>query len=129
MARGAVTFTVSGSVKRTEAFLTKMQSQELFTGLNSIAQRGVAALQAATPFDTGLTAASWGYEITSKPGAVTISWINTNSVNGANVAILLQYGHGTGTGGYVTGYDYINPALKPIFDEIANDVWKKVTNA
>jgi hypothetical protein len=82
-----------------------------------------------TPVDTGLTATSWGYEITNEPGKVTISWTNYNREGGALVAILLQYGHGTGTGGYVAGRDYINPAIKPIFDQIAEEVWRRVTSA
>jgi hypothetical protein len=99
------------------------------SGLESLAQRGVAALQAATPTDSGLTAASWSYVIEERDGAVFISWLNSNIVMGTNVAILLQYGHGTGTGGYVSGRDFINPAIQPIFDEIANELWKKVTSA
>ena len=125
-----LSFTVSGSTNKTMNFLRKMQStQNLYSGLESIAQRGVAALQAATPVESGLTAASWGYEIEIEGDSVKIHWINSNNNGGVNVAVILQYGHGTGTGGYVSGRDYINPAIKPIFDEIANDVWKKVTSA
>lgn len=91
--------------------------------------RGVAALAAATPVDSGLTAASWGYEVESTGSTTTITWTNTNSNSGVNVAIILQYGHGTGTGGWVAGRDYIMPAIQPIFDSIADDVWKKVTAA
>ena len=87
------------------------------------------ALRAATPVDSGLTAESWTYEIEEKSGSITIWWLNENVVNGFNVAIGLQYGHGTGTGGWVQGYDYINPALRPIFDEIADNVWKEVQKA
>lgn len=125
-----ISFEVTGSTKRTSDFLKKMQDPDQFiSGLESIAQRGVEALRAATPMDSGLTAASWGYRIEKSKSGVTITWTNTNIHSGANVAILLQYGHGTGTGGYVAGRDYINPAIKPIFDEIANDVWRKVTSA
>ena len=92
-------------------------------------QRGVAALQAATPVDSGLTAASWGYEIEQSGDTTIIYWTNTNTISGVNVAIILQYGHGTGTGGWVAGRDYIMPAIKPIFDSIADDVWKRVTTA
>lgn len=123
------TFSVSGSTKRTRDFLRKMQSGDLYSGLDAIAQRGVDALRATTPVDSGLTANSWGYEIEIGKEKSTITWTNTNTIDGANVAIMLQYGHGTGTGGYVAGRDYINPALKPIFDEIADAVWKKVTSA
>lgn len=124
-----ITFSVSGSTGKTDAFLRKIQSGDLYSGLEAIAQRGVSALQAATPKDSGLTAASWSYEIEKTSEKTTITWINTNTINGVNVAIILQYGHGTGTGGYVAGRDYINAAIQPIFDEIANDVWKKVTSA
>lgn len=129
MARNGVSFTVTGSTKRTQTFLRKVQTQEIYAGIESLAQRGVDALRLATPVESGLTAASWSYEIERKAGAIIIRWINTNTIDGANVVILLQYGHGTGTGGYVAGRDFINPALKPIFDDIANEVWKKVTSA
>lgn len=91
-------------------------------------RRGVEALSAATPVDTGATSQSWRYEINLDRTRTTLTWLNTNTVNGVNIAIILQYGHGTGTGGYVAGKDYINPAIKPIFDDIANSVWKEVTS-
>ena len=90
---------------------------------------GVAALQANTPVDSGATAASWDYRILATSRGLSIVWTNSNDAGGTPVAILLQYGHGTGTGGYVVGRDYINPAIKPVFDRIANDVWKVVTSA
>lgn len=125
-----LSFSTSGSTNRTSSFLKKMtDARSLYSGLDSLAQQGVSALEAATPKDSGLTAASWDYEIKIEGNKVSIYWINTNTENGANVAILLQYGHGTGTGGYVAGRDYINPALRPIFDQIASEVWKKVTTA
>lgn len=125
-----ITFTLGGSTKQTDSFLRTMQQPSaLYSDLAGIAQRGVMALQAATPKDSGQTAMSWGYEITIKNGGCTISWLNRNKAGEVSVAILLQYGHGTGTGGYVAGQDYINPALKPVFDDIANNVWKKVTSA
>jgi hypothetical protein len=129
MSRRTVSFSISGSTSRTQTFLKRVMQQELYSGLDSLAQRGVTALKGQTPTESGLTGASWSYEIEVKKGAVTITWTNSNVVDGANVAILLQYGHGTGTGGYVSGRDYINPALQPIFDEIAEAVWKKVTSA
>jgi len=122
-------FNISGSTARTEAFLQKMKAQDFTSSLESIAQRGVSALQAATPTESGLTSNSWSYEIEKKGDLTFISWINTHREGGVNIAIILQYGHGTGTGGYVSGRDYINPAIKPIFDEIANEVWKKVTSS
>lgn len=124
-----ITFSLSGSTSKTSAFLRKVQSPYLYSGLDGLAQRGVTALRDATPSESGLTASSWGYEIKSEGGKVTITWFNTNTVDGVNIAIILQYGHGTGTGGYVAGRDYINPAIKPIFDQIANELWKKVTSA
>jgi hypothetical protein len=122
-------FSSSGSTDRTRSFLQKAQTGNLFNDLSSLAQQGVNALASATPVDTGLTASSWSYEIETKGDRTTISWINTNKEGTAKVAILLQYGHGTGTGGYVSGQDYINPAIQPIFDQIADNVWKKVTLA
>lgn len=123
-------FSSSGSTSKTQAFLHKMQSPSLLLqGLESLAQQGVNALAAATPVESGLTAASWSYEIETTGGTSKITWINAHTVNGVNVAIILQYGHGTGTGGYVAGYDYINPAIQPIFDQIADEVWKRVTLA
>lgn len=122
-------FSSSGSTTRTQAFLKKMQSSDMLTDLDRLAQQGVLALSSATPVETGLTASSWSYEIENEGSKTKISWINTNRQNGVNIAVILQYGHATGTGGYVYGYDYINPAIKPIFDQIAEEVWKKVTTA
>jgi len=93
------------------------------------AQQGVDALAAATPMDSGLAASSWGYDIQQSSSTVTIIWTNSNVESGFPVAIMLQYGYGTGTGGYVQGQDYINPAIQPIFDRIADGVWKVVTSA
>lgn len=126
-----ITFTLGGSTKRTNDFLTAMQKPEtLYSGLEGLAQRGVEALRQATPKDSGLTADSWGYEIEIKGREhCTVSWVNTNKAGTTHVVILLQYGHGTGTGGYVAGQDFINGALRPIFDEIATSVWEKVTSA
>lgn len=121
-----INFSLGGSTDKTQAFLTSMKASNLYSEIDGLAQRGVAALAAVTPTDTGLTASSWSYEIDMSNGVI-IRWFNTHVEEGANIAILLQYGHGTGTGGYVSGLDYINPAIKPIFDEIADSVWEKVT--
>ena len=121
--------TLSGSTAKTQAFLKKMKSADLYSSIEQLAQQGVTALQSATPTDTGLTAASWDYEIEIKDGNTTIWWRNHHVESGVNVAVILQYGHGTGTGGYVAGRDYINPAIKPVFDQIEDGVWKKVTLA
>ena len=96
--------------------------------LNSYGEQGVAALSNATPKRTGLTASSWSYEIEQTSTTITITWKNSNMAREAiPIAILIQNGHGTRTGGYVQGIDYINPALKPIFEEIAENVWKELT--
>lgn len=124
-------FTISskGSFKNTEKFLQTMSKGDIFRSLDKYGQEGVAALSAATPAESGATAAAWSYEVTKGRGQQSISWTNGHIVGGVPVVILLQYGHGTGTGGYVQGRDFINPALKPIFDRIASDVWKAVTSA
>jgi len=124
-----ITFSSSGSFDNMENFLKKMSKNEIFKKLEPFAREGVNALASATPVDSSLTAASWDYEITNSRGSWSITWTNSNIVSGVPIAILLQYGHGTGTGGYVQGRDYINPALKPIFDKIAENVWKAVTSA
>jgi len=120
---------VSGSFENTNKFLAYLQSREMFNSLESYGKKGVDALENATPTDTGLTARSWRYRIIKDRGRYTIEWYNTNVQNGSNIAILIQYGHGTGTGGWVQGRDYINPAIQPIFDQIANEVWEKVKRA
>lgn len=124
-----ISFTASGNTSNTDQFLSRLLKGDLYSGLEPLAQRSVEALRSATPRDSGLTADSWTYEIVKNGSGVTIWWSNTNTISGFNVAIGLQYGHGTGTGGWIQGYDYINPALRPIFDEIADAVWKEVQKA
>lgn len=124
-----IRFESSGSFDKTDSFLSKMMNFDPTAKLNRLGEEGVAALRSATPMESGMTAESWSFETSTEGGGISIWWTNTNIVNGFNVAIGLQYGHGTGTGGYVAGYDYINPALRPIFDRIANDVWKEVQSA
>lgn len=119
--------TCSGDLSKTIKFLNRLQNNEYLNILSKYGERGVQALSAATPVDTGKTASSWYYEIQSDRNGATISWGNRNVNNGVIIALLLQYGHGTGTGGYVQGTDYINPAIKPIFEEMANECWKEVT--
>lgn len=119
--------TSSGSFNRTRKYLTSRMRGDEFRDLERFGQMGVDALSTMTPRDTSETANSWTYAISMKNGVTTISWDNTNVNDGVKIAILLQYGHGTGTGGYVAGYDYINPAIRPIFDQIATNVWEKVT--
>lgn len=122
-------FQVSGSFENTNSFLRKMMAGDIYSGAEALAQKGVAMLQAATPQDSGLTSTSWTYEISDSGDGKVIWFVNTNVVDGFNVAVGLQYGHGTGSGGYVPGTDFINPALKPIFDQIADVVWKEVQKA
>lgn len=124
-----ISFSSTGDLKRTSDFLLKMSRGDLFRNLEGLAQQGVAALAAATPVDSGLTAASWSCNVKVGLGRSTITWTNSNIVGGVPVAILLQYGHGTGTGGWIQGQDYINPTIKPVFDNIANQAWKAVTSA
>lgn len=116
-----------GSFKKTERFLENLQSGDIYGDLSTYGQMGVDALARSTPTDTGLTAASWDYRIVQENGQTGIVWVNTNEAGQSNVAILLQYGHGTGTGGYVQGRDYINPAIQPIFDKIQDEVWRRLS--
>lgn len=118
-----------GNFKRTEDFLKRATKIDYLKILEKYGKQGVAALSAATPVDTGKTANSWGYEITHVRGLYTISWTNTNVVDGVPIALVIQYGHATRNGGYVQGYDYINPALKSIFDNMADEAWREVTKA
>jgi hypothetical protein len=106
-----------------------LQKLQLEMILHHYGKAGVQALASATPVESGLTAESWDYKVLNTASSFSITWTNSHVVDGRPIAILLQYGHGTGTGGYVEGRDYINPALKPIFDRLADEVWKAVTSA
>lgn len=118
--------TSKGDYEKTRRFLLRMSSSTPFSNLDKFGKAGVDALSKATPVDTGLTADSWEYRIIKDKRRPAIEWYNTNVVDGTSVAILLQYGHGTGTGGYIQGRDYINPAMRPVFDEIVSSFWKEV---
>ena len=124
-----VRITSKGDFNRTFKFLEKMKNFQVKQILERYGQAGVSALASATPVDSGATASAWSYEIESKGDNHTIYWTNTNSNKGVYIAVILQYGHGTGTGGYVAGRDYINPAIRPIFDKIAEEAWMEVVNA
>ena len=113
--------------KKTEDFLKKAKELQIESVLNKYGSKGVQALAAATPIDSGRTASSWGYELERTSNGWSIHWTNDNINQNVNIAVILQYGHGTGTGGYVAGRDYINPAIAPIFEEIANEAWKEIT--
>lgn len=121
--------TSKGDFKNTEKFLKKVKEGRYMDVLDKYGNVGVSALAQATPKRTGKTAASWGYEIQKERGGYVIYWTNNNSNKDFYVAIALQYGHGTRNGGYVMGRDYINPAMRPVFDKIAEDAWKEVTSA
>lgn len=122
-----ITLTAKGDLSKSYKFLDRIVKRDFYKSLEVYGQRGVSALASATPKDTGKTAASWYYEINRNVNSVEIYWKNSNTNNGVNIAVILQYGHGTGWGGYVQGIDYINPAIRPIFNEIANEIWKEVT--
>lgn len=117
----------TGDFRHTSKFLNKIHDVMLYFDADKYGRMGVAALRDATPRDTGKTAESWDYNIKRRDGALTIEWTNSNIQNGILVAILIQYGHGTRNGTYVSGIDYINPALEPVFKKMADDAWKEVT--
>lgn len=122
-----ITFTHNGNFNKTDKFLEGVRKFDYIRILHMYGKEGVTALSSATPIDSGETATSWDYEISHFPGGAKISWINTHVVDGVPIAVLVQYGHGTRNGGYVQGRDYINPAIRPIFDKIPKELWKGVT--
>ena len=124
-----VKFEVSGGFTKTERFLNRMKRREYLNVLDEFGRDGVQALRNATPVDSGATAEAWDYEIKRTRNYTEIVWTISNINDGVPIAVILQYGHGTGTGGYVQGRDYINPAIRPIFDKIAEKAWKVVTSA
>lgn len=122
-----ITFRHQGDFSKFTNFLEKAKGAVKLSNLDKYGRAGVAALASATPVDSGLTANSWYYTIEHRAGSYMISFNNSNIQNGVPIAVILQYGHATGTGGWVQGRDYINPAIQPIFDKIAEDAWKEVT--
>lgn len=118
----------TGSFQKTVSFLNNLNTGKLFHSLNQHGRVGVDALSRATPSETGETAQSWGYQVGKTKDRISLSWYNTHENDGVNIAVIIQYGHGTGTGAYIQGKDYINPAMRPIFDRILEDVWRQVTN-
>jgi hypothetical protein len=124
-----VTIHTGGSFSNLESFLKRAKNQDFLRGLERYGSIGVAALASATPVESSKTANSWYYEIIQKQGSFTIQWLNSNVEDPGRipVAILIQYGHGTGNGGFIQGRDFINPATRPIFDQIAADIRKEVT--
>ena len=123
-----ISFSSKGDFSKTIKFLNKMKNVKISNILSKYGEIGVNALSQATPKDSGVTSRSWNYKIEVNNDNASIVWYNTNVVKGVNIAVILQYGHGTRNGGWVEGRDYINPAMKPIFDKIADQVWKEVTN-
>ena len=124
-----IKITSHGKFEKTRRFFNKMSRFEVMSILDKYGRKGVDALASATPRESGETANSWSYEITGGDGNYAIQWNNSHVNKGVNIAIILQYGHGTGTGGYVAGRDYINPAVQPIFDEMAETIWKEVESS
>jgi hypothetical protein len=122
-----ITIESQGDWKLTRNWFDRMTKLDLALIMNQFGKEGVSALAAATPSRSGLTSKSWNYEVTRKGNNWKITWTNSNVNKGANIAVLIQYGHGTRNGGYVVGRDYINPAIRPVFDKIAQKAWKEVT--
>lgn len=123
-----ISFKHKGNFKKTTRYLERAKEAIHLGYLDTYGREGVAALAAATPLDSGLTASSWYYEIENRSGMAKITFCNSNIQNGVPIAIILQYGHGTRNGGWVQGRDYINPAVQPIFDDITERAWKGVTS-
>lgn len=122
-----ITLKQKGDFSKVTGYLERVREVAKVGVLDKYGREGVAALAAATPVDTGKTASSWYYKVENKNGSATLSFFNSNIQNGVPIAIILQHGHGTNNGGWVPGRDYINPAIKPIFDRIAKEVWREVT--
>lgn len=122
-----ISFSQKGDFSKVTKYLNRIKDTSKLTVFDKYGQAGVAALKSATPVDSGATASSWYYKVESKGSSTSIIFCNSNINEGVPIAIILQYGHGTGTGGYVQGRDYINPAIRPIFDNLADAAWKEVT--
>lgn len=122
-----ITFTHKGNFNKIEDFFKKSVNKNYIRILEKYGREGVLVLASATPIDSGETAKCWNYKITNQPGRIRLTWTNSNIVDDVPIAIIIQYGHGTGNGGYIQGRDYINPAIRPIFDIITNDIWREVT--
>ena len=126
---GVISLKTTGNFDRSTRWLQKLQRAEFYKRVNAIAAQGTSALASATPVDSSPPAQSWSHEVKITRTSCRVEWHNSNVNQGVPIAIILQYGHGTGTGGYVAGRDYINPAIRPIFDKIAEDVWSEVTRS
>ncbi len=122
-----IRFRQKGAFSKLDKYLKRVKNASDVGILDKYGREGVAALASATPIDSGLTSSSWYYKIERENNIVRILFCNSNIQNGVPIAVILQYGHGTGTGGWVEGRDYINPAIQPVFDSIANNAWREVT--
>lgn len=122
-----ITFRQKGDFSKLNRYFERVKEVVNMGDLDKYGREGVAALASATPVDTGLTASSWSYKIIRNKGQARLEFHNSNIQNGVPIAVILQYGHGTGTGGWVEGRDYINPTVRPLFDKIADEAWKEVT--
>ena len=122
-----ISFRQKGDFSKLDHYFERVKEAAKIGILDKYGQAGVSALSSATPVESGKTASSWYYEIKRQNGSVSLEFYNSNVNNGVPIAVILQFGHGTGTGGWVQGRDYINPAIQPIFDKIAEDAWKEVT--
>lgn len=120
--------TQKGDFRKTKKLLEKAEKRDYLKDLNAYGQMGVEALKASTPVNSGKTADSWYYTIDEEKGQTIISWNNSNVNEGVKIAVIIQYGHGTGSGAYVRGIDYINPAMRPTFEQIADQAWKGVVS-
>ena len=123
----SITFTEKGNFSNTERWLARMKDAQRFAVLSKYGSLGVNALSNATPVESGLTSASWSFSIIQRPGYYSIRWHNSHIEDGVPIAVILQYGHGTGTGGYVQGRDYIMPAIRPVFDQIVAEAMREVS--
>lgn len=123
-----IRFGGKGDFSKTKRYLTRLKEAVRLGILDKYGKAGVAALSSATPVDSGKTASSWSYDVSQNQTGAKITFYNSNVNKGVNIAIILQYGHGTGTGGWVEGRDYINPAIQPVFDKFVESVWKEVTS-
>ena len=123
-----ITFSHKGDFQKTDKFFHKVIERHYMNKLMKYGEKGVHVLSAATPLDSGKTSESWSYEIVGGEGNLSVYWKNSNVNKGVNIAIILQYGHGTRNGGYVQGRDYINPAIQPIFEQMADEAWKEVVS-
>lgn len=118
----------NGKFTKTERYLKKLRGKDFTRILSKYGEIGVAALTESTPVDSGETARSWGYIISHEDGQISIAWTNSHFNKGVQIAVILQYGHGTGSGGYFKGRDYINPTMRPVFDKIAEEAWKEINS-